>query len=129
LIGEVRLHGSIPLDDDGDVIGATSTGYQDGRVLDENAELATPVDVWLADASLSWQFRDDLQLGVRYQYIHQTAAAAPPLPLTFNRHLAMFSLRWFYPPPSDFLRRGQVPLRVDSADAPGAGSMEERRDR
>ncbi len=118
LINEVTLRGALPLSEDPEVDFATSAGYQRGRLIDANGDLATPIRVWLADVSLSWLALDHLRLGLRYQHAQQeTDATRPPLPLSYVRNTVMATASFYYPPEREMPRRYRPPLRVDAEDA------------
>jgi hypothetical protein len=117
LIDEVRLRGSLPLADDGVVTIGLSTGYQDGRLIAEDATLQTSVDVFLGDIALGWQTTDELTLDVRYQHAEQRSdAVAPPLPLSYARNTVMLGAIVAIPPEREMPRRYRPPRRVDRTD-------------
>ena len=117
LIDEVRARGAIPLTKKGDLLLAGSAGYQNGRLLDENATLAAHVDAILADAAVGWQVIDPLLLGIRYQHVQQISdVRQPPLPVSFVRNSIMIGATLKLPPESDMPHVYRTPLRVDRAD-------------
>jgi hypothetical protein len=117
LVDELRLRGTLPLTSKGEVSLAGSCGYQRGRLLDENAELATKVRVILADVSLAWQATKLLALGIRYEHIQQkSGASAPPLPLSFVQNNLLLGATLKFPPERDMPRPYRAPRRVDRTD-------------
>lgn len=117
LVDEVRLRGELPLTKKGELSTAGSLGYQYGRLLDENAELATRVRVVLADISLGWQATKLLQVGVRYQHIQQKSGAdTPPLPVSFVQNNVLIGASLRFPAERDMPRAYRAPRRVDRSD-------------
>lgn len=117
LVDELRLRGALPLTSKGELSLAASGGYQRGRLLDENAELATKVRVFLADVSLAWQATKLLDLGVRYEHIQQkSGATTPPLPLSFVQNNVLVGATLKFPPERDMPRAYRAPRRVDRTD-------------
>jgi hypothetical protein len=117
IIDEVRARGSLPLMEKGVLTLGLSTGYQNGRLIDEDATLATSVDVFLGDIALGWQTTDELMLDLRYQHVQQRSdATAPPLPLSYARNTVMVGAIVALPPDSDMPRRYRPPQRVDRTD-------------
>jgi hypothetical protein len=117
LVDEVRLRGALPLTPKGELGIATTCGYQRGRLLDENAELATRVSVLLADISLGWRATKLLELGVRYEHIQQKSGAdTPPLPVSFVQNNVLVGATFRYPPEKDMPRPYRAPRRVDQSD-------------
>lgn len=117
LVDEVRLRGDLPLTSKGELSLAGSCGYQYGRLLDENAELATRVRVLLADISLGWQATKLLSVGIRYQHIEQKSGAdRPPLPVSFVQNNVLLGATLRFPAERDMPRAYRAPRRVDRAD-------------
>jgi hypothetical protein len=117
LVDEVRLRGTVPLLAEGKLALAATCGYQNGHLLDENAELATRVKVFLADVSLGWQATKILQLGVRYEHVDQRSGArTPPLPLSFVQNNVLLGATLKFPPDRDMPRPYRAPRRVDRTD-------------
>jgi len=117
LVDELRLRGALPLTPKGELTLAGSLGYQRGRLLDENAELATRVRVLLADVAVGWQASKLLELGVRYQHIQQkSGAAAPPLPVSFVQNNVLVGATVKFPPERDMPQPYRAPRRVDRSD-------------
>lgn len=117
LVDEARLRGNLPLTDKGELGLAGSCAYQRGRLLDENADLATRVSVFLADVSLDWQATKLLEVGVRYQHIRQESGAnTPPLPVSFVQNNVLIGATLRFPPEKDMPRPYRAPRRVDRAD-------------
>jgi hypothetical protein len=117
LVDEVRLRAGLPLTSKGELALATTCGYQHGRLLDENANFATHVDVILADVSLGWQATKLLELGIRYEHIHQKSGAdTPPLPLSFVQNNVLVGATLKFPPERDMPRPYRAPRRVDRSD-------------
>jgi hypothetical protein len=129
LADEVRLRGALPLTWDKRFSLAATAGYQRGRLIDENANLAAHVAIANADIVLGWQATKSLEITLRYQHIQQVSdAAAPPLPLSFvqNNVLAGAVLR--LPPDRDMPRPYRAAFRVDRSDEirEGADSASEQ---
>lgn len=117
LVDDVRLRGSIPLLPHGVLMTAASAGYQHGRLIDENAELAARIDVLLLDVSLAWRFYPWLELGARYQHVRQSSdATRPPLPLSFVQNNVLLGATVKFPPERDMPRAYRSPRRVDRMD-------------
>jgi hypothetical protein len=117
LVDEVRLRGGLPLTKKGEVLVAASSGYQRGRLLDENAALAAHVDVILADVGVGWQVTDLFLLGLRYQHVQQISdTRVPPLPLSFVRNSVMLGATFRFPPEREMPRAYRAPRRVDRTD-------------
>lgn len=117
LVDEVRLRGDLPLTPKGELSLAGSCAYQYGRLLDEDAELATRVRVFLGDLSLGWQATKLLALGVRYQHIEQRSGAdTPPLPVSFTQNNVLVGVTLRFPAERDMPRPYRAPRRVDRSD-------------
>ncbi|HEX7671614.1 MAG TPA: hypothetical protein VF395_18600 [Polyangiaceae bacterium] len=117
LVDEVRLRGAVPLTKKGEVLIAASSGYQRGRLLDENAALAAHVNSILADVGIGWQVTASLLLGLRYQHFEQMSdTTKPPLPLSFVRNSVMVGATFKFPPESEMPRAYRAPRRVDRSD-------------
>ena len=117
LVDEVRLRGALPVTSKGEVLVAASSGFQRGRLLDENATLAAHVDAILVDVGVAWQITDTLLLGLRYQHVEQISdTRVPPLPLTFVRNSMMFGAAFRFPPEREMPHAYRAPQRVDRAD-------------
>jgi hypothetical protein len=117
LVDEVRLRGALPLASKGEVLVAASSGFQRGRLLDENATLAAHVDAILVDVGVAWQTTDALLLGLRYQHVEQISdTRVPPLPLSFVRNSVMFGASFRFPPEREMPRAYRAPQRVDRSD-------------
>jgi hypothetical protein len=117
LFDEIRLRGAIPLTKKGEVLVAASSGYQRGRLLDENASLAAHVDAILADVGAGWQVTDLLLLGLRYQHVEQISdTRIPPLPLSFVRNSVMVGATFRFPPEREMPQAYRAPRRVDRSD-------------
>jgi len=117
LVDEVRLRGTLALLDEGKLALAATCGYQNGHLLDENAELTTRVRVLLADVSLGWQATKILQLGVRFEHVDQKSGArTPPLPLSFVQNNVLLGATLKFPPDRDMPRPYRAPRRVDRTD-------------
>jgi hypothetical protein len=117
LVDEVRLRGTLPLLEENELALAASCGYQNGHLLDENADLTTRVTVLLADISLGWQATKILQVGVRYEHVDQRSGArTPPLPLSFVQNNILLGATLKFPPDRDMPRPYRAPRRVDRTD-------------
>jgi hypothetical protein len=114
---EIRLRGAIPLDKKGIFTVAASAGYQRGRLLDENARLATRVSVFLADATFGWQLNPWLLLGVRAQHIDQRSdVRVVTLPVSFVQNNLMLGASFAFPPDPEVASTYRAPKRVDRTD-------------
>ena len=117
LSDEVRLRGAIPLDQKGTFSLAASAGYQTGRLLDENARLATHVSLLLTDVTLGWQANPWLLVGVRAQHIDQRSdVRVVTLPVSFVQNSVMLGAALKFPPDPDMPAAYRSPRRVDRAD-------------
>jgi hypothetical protein len=117
LIDEVRFRGALPLTKKGEVLAAASAGYQFGRLLDENANLAAHVDAIFADVGIGWQITQSILLGLRYQHVEQISdTRVPPLPVSFVRNSILIGTTIKFPPENDMPRAYRAPRRVDRAD-------------
>jgi hypothetical protein len=117
LVDEVRARGAIPLTKKGELFLSGSVGYQNGRLLDEDAHLAAHVDAILGDAAVGYQVTQSLLVGIRYQHIQQISdVRTPPLPVSFVRNSAMLGATFKLPPETDMPRAYRAPIRVDRAD-------------
>lgn len=117
IVDEVRLRGGVPLTEKGELSLNGSCGYQRGRLLDERAELATKVRVFLADVSLGWQATKLLGLGVRYEHIQQRSGSdTPPLPVSFVQNNVLLGAVLKFPAERDMPRAYRAPRRVDRSD-------------
>jgi hypothetical protein len=117
LVDEVRARGALPLTKKGELLLAGSLGYQNGRLLDANSNLAANVDSVLADAAFGWQLRPELLVGVRYQHIQQISdVRTPPLPVSFVRNAILVGATVKLPSESAMPHTYRAPLRVDRTD-------------
>jgi len=117
LIDETRIRGALPLTKKGEVLVAGSSGYQRGRLLDEDARLAAHVNAILVDVGVGWLATESLLIGLRYQHIEQMSdTRVPPLPLSFVRNTIMTGATFRFPPESEMPRAYRVPRRVDRSD-------------
>lgn len=117
VVDEVRLRGGVPLTEKGEVLLGTSAGYQRGRLLDEDAHLASHVDAILFDVGLGWQATDSVLLGLRYQHFEQKAdTTVPPLPVSFVRNTILAGVAFRFPPEREMPRAYRAARRVDATD-------------
>lgn len=117
IVDEVRLRGGVPLTDEGELSLNGSCGYQRGRLLDEQARLATKVHVILADVSLGWQATKLLGVGIRYEHIEQKSGSdTPPLPVSFVQNNVLIGAVLKFPAERDMPRPYRAPRRVDRSD-------------
>jgi hypothetical protein len=117
LIDEVRLGGEIPLVKEGEVTLAATLAYQRGKLIDEDATLATRVRVILGDISLGWQATKLIEVGARYQHVEQKSGAnTPPLPVSFVQNNVLIGATLKFPPDRDMPRAYRAPRRVDRSD-------------
>lgn len=117
LIDEVRFRGALPFTKKGEVLAAASAGYQAGRLLDEDANLAAHVDAIFADVGIGWQITESIFVGLRYQHVEQISdTRVPPLPVSFVRNSILVGTTIKFPPDNDMPRAYRAPRRVDRAD-------------
>jgi hypothetical protein len=117
VVDDVRLRGAMPLLPKNQLALAASAGYQHGRLISEDAELAARINVALFDVSLSWQATKLLELGLRYQHVRQSSdAEVPPLPLSFVQNNVLLGAIVRFPPERDMPRAYRSPRRVDRSD-------------
>ena len=117
LVDDVRLRGQLPLTKEGEVTLAATLAYQRGKLIDEDATLATRVRVILGDISLGWQATKLLELGARYEHVEQKSGAeAPPLPVSFVQNNVLLGATLKFPPDKDMPRPYRAPRRVDRSD-------------
>jgi hypothetical protein len=117
LVDDVRLRGQLPLTKEGEFTLAATLAYQRGKLIDEDATLATRVRVILGDVSLGWQATKLLELGLRYEHINQKSGAqAPPLPVSFVQNNVLLGATLEFPPDRDMPRPYRAPRRVDRTD-------------
>jgi hypothetical protein len=117
LSDEVRLRGAIPLDQKSIFSLAASAGYQTGRLLDENARLATRVSLLLTDVTFGWQTTPWLLLGIRAQHIQQRSGArVVTLPVSFVQNSIMLGASVKFPPDPEMPAAYRSPRRVDRTD-------------
>ncbi len=114
---EIRLRGGVPLDRKGIYTLAASAGYQRGRLLDDNARLATRVSVLLADVTFGWQLNPWLLLGARVQHIDQRSdVRVVTLPVSFVQNNLMLGAAFRFPPDPEVQSTYRAPKRVDRSD-------------
>jgi hypothetical protein len=117
LVDEARLRGGVPLTKKGEILVGGTTGYQRGRILDENLDEAANVNLILLDVGVGWQTTQSLLLGIRYQHVDQMSdVRTPPLPVSFTRNSIMVGAILRYPPDSEMPRGYRAPQRVDRSD-------------
>jgi hypothetical protein len=117
IVNEVQLRGALPITQKGEILVGLSSGYQNGQILDETAEVAAHVDAVLVDAGVGWQATKSLLVGLRYQHYEQVSdTRVPPLPLSFVRNSVILGAAFLYPPDSEMPRQYRAPLRVDRTD-------------
>ena len=117
LVDEARLRGTLPLTEHSILVLDGSTGYQHGRIIQEDATLAATVDVILADVGFGWQATDNLMVGPRYQFVKQVSDAdRPPLPLSFIKNTVLLGATIRFPADRDMPRPYRSPKRVDRSD-------------
>ncbi|HEY1536418.1 MAG TPA: hypothetical protein VGF76_20500, partial [Polyangiaceae bacterium] len=112
LADEIRLRGALPLTDDNRFLLAATAGYQRGRLIDEEANLAAHVSIANADVVLGWQATKALEFTLKYQHIQQVSdAAAPPLPLSFVQNNVLVGAILKLPPDHDMPRPYRAAFR------------------
>lgn len=117
LVDEARLRGGVPLTKKGEILVGGTTGYQRGRILDENLDDAAHVNLLLLDVGVGWQTTRSLLLGIRYQHVDQMSdVRTPPLPVSFTRNSIMVGAILHYPPDNEMPRGYRAPRRVDRSD-------------
>ena len=117
LVDEVRLRGELPLTKEGELTLSSTLAYQSGKLIDEDATLATRVRVILGDVSLGWQATKLLELGARYEHVEQKSGAnTPPLPVSFVQNNVLLGATLKFPPDRDMPRPYRAPRRVDRTD-------------
>ena len=117
LVDEFRIRGGLPFGKKSEILVGASSGYQRGRLLDEDATLAAHVNVVLFDVGVGWQATESLVLGIRYQHINQSSDVhVMPLPVSFVRNSVMVGASFRYPPDSEMPRAYRAPRRVDRQD-------------
>lgn len=117
LVDEVRLRGALPLTKKGEVLAAASAGYQRGRILDANTDVAAHVDAVLADVGIAWKITPSLLVGLRYQHFEQMSdTRIPTFPLSFVRNSILAGVTLRFPPDSEMPRAYRAPRRVDRTD-------------
>lgn len=117
LSDEVRLRGAVPLDQKATFSLAASGGYQIGRLLDENAHLATHVSLLLADLTFGWQTTPWLLLGIRAQHVDQRSdVRIVTLPVSFVQNNLMLGAAFKLPPDPEMPAAYRSPQRVDRTD-------------
>lgn len=124
LSDEVRLRGAVPLDQKGTFSVGASAGYQTGRLLDEDARLATHVSLLLLDATFGWQTTPWLLLGVRAQHIDQRSEVRViTLPVSFVQNNLIFGAAVKFPPDPEMPAAYRAPQRVDRTDEIRTGTL------
>jgi hypothetical protein len=117
LVDEVRLSAGLPISTSPAVSLATSSSYQRGRLIDEDATLAAHLAALLLDAGVGWQVIDTVLLTLRYQYVQQWSDAdRPPLPLSFARNAVTLGATIKFPPDVQMPRPYRAPRRIDRSD-------------
>jgi hypothetical protein len=117
LSDEIRLRGGIPLDQKGMFSLTATASYQTGRLLDQDAKLATHISLLLADVTLGWQTTAWLLVGVRAQHIDQRSdVRVPTLPVSFVQNNIMLGASLKFPPNPELAAAYRSPQRVDRTD-------------
>lgn len=117
LVDEVRLRGELPLTKEGEVTLASTVAYQRGKLIDQDATLATRVRVILGDIAIGWQVTKLLEVGARYEHVEQKSGAnTPPLPVSFVQNNVLLGATVKFPPDRDMPRPYRAPRRVDRSD-------------
>jgi hypothetical protein len=117
LSDEVRLRGAVPLDQKATFSLAASGGYQTGRLLDEDAHLATRVSLLLVDVTFGWQTTPWLMLGLRAQHVDQRSGVhVVTLPVSFVQNNLMLGAAFKFPPDPEMAAAYRAPQRVDRTD-------------
>jgi len=117
LVDDVRLRGAIPLTPQAELGLAVTSGFQHGRLIDEDATLAARVNVLLLDVALAWQANKSLEVGLRYQHVRQDSdALTPPLPLSFIQNSVLLGAVLKFPSEGNLPQPYRAPRRVDGSD-------------
>jgi hypothetical protein len=117
LVDEVRLRAGLPISASPALSFVTSSSYQRGRLIDDQADLAAHLAALLLDAGLGWQAIDTVLLSVKYQYVQQWSDAdRPPLPLSFVRNAVTLGATVKFPPDAQMPRPYRAPRRIDRSD-------------
>jgi hypothetical protein len=131
----VLLSGSVPIDDENNIVLRTGTGYSHSRSLrveeagflavapfatpksTDNAQLVTTFDTFVLDASLGWYPEDLPYVEFRYQHLEQIGEESQIAPAaTFHRNMGMVTVGMMWPAREtpEVPRGGSS--RVDNAD-------------
>jgi hypothetical protein len=117
LVDEVRLRAGVPISTSPALFFVTSSSYQRGRLIDDDASLAAHLAALLLDAGVGWQAIDPLLINLTYQYVQQWSDAdRPPLPLSFTRNTVMLGATMKFPPDGQMPRPYRAPRRIDRSD-------------
>jgi hypothetical protein len=117
LADEIRVRGGLPLTAHGELLVAGTLGYQNARLIDQNANLAARVHVIMGDITLGWLATRSLEVALRYQHVEQKSdATTPPLPLSFVQNNVLLGAVFKFPPDRDMPRPYRAPRRVDRSD-------------
>lgn len=117
LVDEVLLRAGLPIMASPALSFATSSSYQRGRLIDDQAGLAAHLAALLLDAGLGWQVIETVMLSLKYQYVQQWSDAdRPPLPLSFARNAVTLGATVKFPPDAQMPRPYRAPRRIDRSD-------------
>jgi hypothetical protein len=115
----VSLRGAVPLGLKSHVTLATTVGYLNGRIIDfeTNGTLGT-TQVVVADTTLTWAPRPEIQIYLRYSFFDQFGNVNDPSPQqSFLRHNILLGLIATWPAQAAAIVPSRQALRVDRGDA------------
>jgi hypothetical protein len=116
---EVTLRGSVPFGSKDQVTIGASAAYHHGRVINvDTGVLGASVNMWFADATISYYPRREIELFARYQFTDEIGNPSDVTPLpTFKRHVALVGMTAIYPVDPVANVPTHHALRADRADA------------
>ena len=115
---QVDLTGDYPLLRDERVFLRGGIGFQRGREIDPVGEAVGGSSfVYLADASVGWEVRDNLALALRYQYRDQDADESSSSLRSFTSNTVLVTVGGTYPSSRRRTNPLRNPQRVDGSDA------------
>jgi hypothetical protein len=117
----VALRGSVPLGLASHVVLSTAVAYNHARVIDfEAGGDLSRTHLILADATLTYIPRLEVQVFARYQFFDQVGSPDDFLPQpNFRRHTVMLGIIGTYPGEAAAVVPSRDALRVDRSDAVG----------
>ena len=122
----MALRAGVPFGKKSNVVLTASGGYQRGSVLDlQKGATVAVVDLFLADATVTWTPRREVSVYLRYSFLDQIGSGNvdPTLePPTFSRNTVMLGVTGTYPGAPAAVVPSRQALRVDRSDAIGIDS-------